>query len=74
MLTDGHVETLASFPLFASVPRDELTWLAARGDVRHLEAGAILRDVGSTIDEMWIVLTGRVAVHVPKGGGSWRRF
>jgi signal transduction histidine kinase len=75
MVADDHVDTLASFPLFEFVPRAELDWLGARGDVHRLAPGATLREIGSSIDEMWIVLAGRVAVHVPKGGGgSWRRF
>ena len=73
MVTDDDVETLASLPLFESVPRTELEWLSARGNVQRFEPDAILRDVGSSIDEMWIMLSGRVAVHVAKGGG-WRRF
>ena len=77
MLTDDHVDTLASLPLFESMPRAELEWLGARGDVHHLAPDTILRDIGSSIDEMWIVLAGRVAVHIRKGGGgggTWRKF
>jgi len=73
MVTDDDRATLASLPLFESVPRAELDWLSARGDVRRFDADTILRDVGSAIDEMWIVLAGRVAVHVAKGS-SWRKF
>ena len=74
MLPADHLETLASFPLFESVPRAELAWLGARGDVHALAPGAVLLEPGSSIDEMWIVLTGRVAVHMRKEGGSWRKF
>ena len=70
MLTHDALDTIASFPLFESVPRAELEWLGARGDVQHLEPNVILRDAGSAIDEMWIVLAGRVAVYVRKGGGG----
>jgi signal transduction histidine kinase len=74
MLADDHLATLASLPLFESVSRAELEWLRARGDVHHIASGAILRDTGSSIDEMWIVLAGRMAIHAPKGGGSsWRK-
>jgi signal transduction histidine kinase len=73
MLAADQVDILASLPGFAPVPRAELEWLAARGDVRRLEPGATLAEHGSVIDEMWIVLTGRVAVHVARGG-SWRNF
>jgi len=75
MLADDVVDTLASVPLFESVPRAELEWLAARGDVERVAAGATLREFGSSIDAMWILLAGRLAVHVRKAaGGSWRRF
>jgi len=74
MLADDHLATLTSFPVFASVPRAELEWLRARGDVHLIAPGAILRDAGSSIDEMWIVLAGRMAVHAQKrGGASWRK-
>ena len=74
MLADDHLATLASLPIFESVPRSELEWLRARGDVHHIASGAILRDTGSSIDEMWIVLAGRMAIHAQKaGGGSWRK-
>ena len=75
MLARGDVDTLASFPLFESVPRAELEWLGARADVLRLAADTTLRDVGSSIDEMWVVLAGRTAVYVAKaGGGNWRKF
>ena len=73
MVTHDDLETLASLPLFESVPRAELDWLSARGDVQHLEPDTIMRDVGASIEEMWIVLAGRLAVHVAKGD-TWRRF
>jgi signal transduction histidine kinase len=74
MLTDDYLDTLASFPVFESVPRAELEWLRARGDVHRFGPGTILRDAGSSIDEMWIVLAGRMVVHAQKGGGgSWRK-
>ena len=45
------VDRLATFPLFADVPRDELEWLVARGDVREYAADTILLDVGAAIDD-----------------------
>ena len=73
MLTQDDIDTIASFPVFADVPRAELEWLAARADAERLAHDTILRDVGSVIDAMWIVLAGRVAVHVERSG-SWRNF
>ena len=66
-------DTIASFPLFATVPRAELEWIRARGELRDVERGKVLMEPGFTIDEMWIVLAGRVAVHVRKEG-TWRKF
>jgi signal transduction histidine kinase len=74
MLAADHLDTLTAFPLFEPVPRAELEWLGERGDVRLLAPGAILMEPGSSIDEMWIVLAGRVAAHMRKEGGSWRKF
>jgi signal transduction histidine kinase len=73
MIADAHLGTLASLPLFASVPRTEFAWLSERGEVFVIAPDAILRDVGAAISDMWIVMGGRVAVHAPKGG-SWRKF
>jgi len=73
MLPDDKIDALASLPVFAPVPRAELEWLGARADLRHLEPGATLAEPGSAIDEMWIMLAGRIAVHTPRGG-SWRKF
>jgi len=73
MLTQDNVDTIASFPLFVAVPRAELEWLGARADLERFAPDTILRDVGAVIDVMWIVLAGRVAVHVERGG-NWRNF
>ena len=66
------VDRLATLALFANVPRAELEWLAARGDVRACAAGTILLEDGETSDEMFVLLAGRVAFYANKGG-SWRR-
>jgi signal transduction histidine kinase len=66
------VDRLATFPLFANVPREELEWLVARGDVRPYGADTILLNVGAAIDEMFVVLAGRAALYMNKGG-VWRR-
>src|SRR5690349_9967900 len=75
MLTEADLDRIASFPMFESVPRAELAWLGARGEVVRLAGGVMLADIGSEIDEMWIVLSGAAAVHAPKGpGGTFRKF
>ena len=68
MPTQDHLDTIASFPLFAPVPRAELEWMCARADVVRLAPDTILRDTGAVIDDMWIVLAGRLAVQVERSG------
>ena len=46
------------------VPRDELEWLSARGELRTFEAGTVQRDPATPIDEMTNVLAGRVGLYV----------
>src|SRR5687768_8456469 len=74
MISDDVVEKLASLATFESVPRAELEWLRARGQERCYQPGETLLATGSAIDEMFIPLAGRVAVHVQKGGGSRKGF
>ena len=66
------VDRLVSLPTFASVPRFELEWLASRGVVRVYDTGAIVRGPGAAVEEMTVLLDGRIAVHISQGGG-WRK-
>jgi signal transduction histidine kinase len=70
---DEIVARLSALPLFESVPRQELEWLAARGEIRAYATDALLHTSGSAIDEMYVLLAGRVVLSVPKGG-AWRRI
>ena len=64
------IDRLAALPLFQSVPRHELAWLAAHGEQRTLEAGTVVSAPGAPIDEMFILIAGRAGLYVEKGGGS----
>src|SRR5689334_4029396 len=75
--TPDQIDLLAALPIFEPVPRTELEWMAARGRIERYPAGTILREAGSAIDDMWIIIDGRLAAHFRKGGaggGSWRKF
>jgi signal transduction histidine kinase len=63
---------LAALPVLESVPRKEIEWLLARGEVRTYRVDEVIRTVGDTIDEMNILLEGRVAMHMPRGD-AWRK-
>ncbi len=73
MHPDEVVDRLAALPLFATVPRAELEWLAARSEVRDYRAGTTVREPGDPVDEMLVLLAGRMAVYMPKEGG-WRKI
>src|SRR5262245_37546210 len=70
MLSTDVLDALATLPLFEHVPPAELEWLCARGEVRHFPHGAIALEFESPMTEMWIVVEGLFALHVPRGG-SW---
>ena len=72
MQPDQIVDSLASLPIFALVPRAELAWLAARGVRRTFVAGETIIENGAPIDEMLILLDGYAAVYAAAAGGKRR--
>src|SRR6187401_2031244 len=73
MSSDSIVDRLAALPLFQSVPRSELEWLAAHGEVRTYEVGAIPNRAGEQIDEMIVLVAGRAGLYA-EAGGSRRKI
>jgi len=55
------VDRLAQHKSLGGAPREELTWLAAHGSVRQFAAGEVAFPRDSPINEMYVVLSGRVA-------------
>ena len=72
MIVDDVVDRLAALSLFDAVPRPQIEWLAARGEIRTYPSGMLLREAGGAIDEMLILFDGRVAWHLERRGG-WRK-
>jgi signal transduction histidine kinase len=70
------VDRLADHRTIGRAPRRELEWLAAHGRLRFYEAGEIVARKGMTIEEsemgLEIVLAGRFAIFVDRGGGRRR--
>jgi signal transduction histidine kinase len=62
------VERLAALPTLADIPRAQLEWLVAHGDVLRFEAGDIMFHKGGVLPGPYVVLCGRAAVHVERDG------
>jgi signal transduction histidine kinase len=66
------VERLAALRNLASIPREELAWLVAHGDLEAHPAGAVVGPKGQRIRSLWIILSGRISVRVDRGAGPKR--
>jgi signal transduction histidine kinase len=71
------VDRLAAHRTIGAAPRKELEWLAAHGELHELEPGGIVAATDRPVTEMFVVLTGRVAIFVDRGAGrhkimEWR--
>jgi signal transduction histidine kinase len=71
------VERLTAHKTVGSAPREELAWLAARGSLRTLADGDVLSAKGAPVAGLFVLLTGRVAIHLDRGAGrhklaEWR--
>jgi signal transduction histidine kinase len=71
------VERLVGHKTLGAAPREELAWLAAHGSLRQLSAGDVLSAKGKQVEALFVVLSGRIAISVDRGGGlrkimEWR--
>ncbi len=77
MTATDLVERLAEHKTLGAAPREELEWLAAHGTLRHLETGEMLSAKCEPVDDLFVVLSGRVAIFVDRSTGrhkmmEWR--
>jgi signal transduction histidine kinase len=77
MTATDIVDQLTEHKTLGSAPREELAWLASHGAVRHLNAGDVLTAKGATVEGLFVVLTGHIAIFVDRGAGrhkvmEWR--
>jgi len=63
------VDRLANHRTIGGAPRSELEWLAGHGHLRHLEIGESLSEKGAPVQGMFVMLSGRAAIFVDRGGG-----
>ena len=65
-------ERLSKLERLASVPATELQWLVDHGRLETYTAGTVVVLKGSSIDRLWIVLSGRLGLFVDRGSGERR--
>jgi signal transduction histidine kinase len=66
------VDRLAALPNLGAIPRDELAWLVAHGELEAHEAGTVIGAKGHRVRSLWIILSGHVVVRVDRGAGPRR--
>jgi signal transduction histidine kinase len=71
------IDRLAAHKTLGAAPREELAWLAAHGTLRELATGEVVSPKGARIENMFVVLSGRIAIFVDRGAGlqkmmEWR--
>ena len=66
------ISRLMAISAFAQIPREELEWLTSHGQLDVKEAGAIIAPKGKRIENLWIVLSGHIAIRVDRGAGLHR--
>jgi signal transduction histidine kinase len=62
-------ELLASLSNFAEIPPEELKWLAKHGRLAIYDVGTIVGPKGKRIYNLWIILSGKIAIRVDRGVG-----
>ncbi|HTH02150.1 MAG TPA: ATP-binding protein [Vicinamibacterales bacterium] len=77
MTVPDLIDRLAAHRTLGAAPREELAWLAAHGSFRHVNPGEVVAQKGQTVEELWVVLSGRIAIFVDRGTGvqkmvEWR--
>jgi signal transduction histidine kinase len=59
---------LESLPTLSKLPHTETRWLADHGKYKVVQPGLIYAK-GTKIEELWIILTGHLSVHIDRGAG-----
>ncbi|MGE5242915.1 MAG: sensor histidine kinase [Betaproteobacteria bacterium] len=77
MTATDLVNRLAAHRTVGAAAREELAWLASHGSVRQLNTGDVLTAKGATVDGLFVVLSGRIAIFIDRGAGlhkimEWR--
>src|SRR5258706_12144498 len=77
MTEEDLADRLTRHKALGSAPRAELVWLASHGSLRKLKTGDRLQTKNDPVENMWVLLSGRIAIFVDRGAGphktmEWR--
>jgi len=70
--TTEIIDRITELPIFSTATRAELEWIVARAEIRSFAAGTAIIEAGTVVREMFVVLTGHVAVYAVVAGGGRR--
>ena len=73
MTTEDLIDRLATHRMIGKAPREELTWIATRGTFYQLQTGEIISRPEDVVNELVILLSGRVS-HIRYFAGGQRRI
>ena len=63
---------LTAFPSLAAIPEPELRWVIRASTFTTYKTGDVIADPTQPMDQLWILLEGRVAIFVDRGAGPRR--
>ncbi len=67
-MSKASVEDLKIVPEFAVVPQQQLQWLADAGEVKEMQEGDNVFNIGDPIDKLFIVLNGKIRICTVQSG------
>jgi signal transduction histidine kinase len=62
------LEQLHQFPAFAGLSDEQLQWLVDNGEEKHVNAGTVLAKPGEPINQLVLLLDGRIVIDTGKSG------
>jgi signal transduction histidine kinase len=75
--TDDLLNRLTEHRTIGAAPREELDWLIRHGQLEHFATDDVISSPSHPVRGMFIILTGRISIHVLRGGArhkvsEWR--
>ena len=71
------LDRLTRHRILATIPQEQIAWVAEHGNLRHLDTGEVLTSKDSPVEGLHIVLDGHLSIYVDRGAGrrkimEWR--